>query len=226
MGNGVPAQRKPPKIGLAGCSLRAHHQAGLLPTPEDYLRKASSLGFDGILLDTSLLPRPDQRRSIGQLKSLAEDLGLYLDVGTGMNLHEAARDGQIAAIFEMALELESPVVKSVLQAPYIRFKQRWTREDAERNVRETTESVLRIEHAARACGVRVALENHIDFRAAALRTIRMALASQDRSPPRDLEERLIQEKNYLIESARALRTIFSSPSIKSHEGIRTCCPTH
>ncbi len=152
------------QFGVVCWSLSAARAAGLVEKPEDYVRYAKEIGFDGVALDTPVLPPPDDEDANRGLKEIADRLSMFVDVGTTLDLEKAMLHGNADALFRRARLFGAPVLKSVLQNCGVRFAEHWDAAAAEECVRRKIDVLRGIGEVAEKHELPVAFENHIDFR--------------------------------------------------------------
>ncbi|MCX7017040.1 MAG: sugar phosphate isomerase/epimerase [Candidatus Sumerlaeota bacterium] len=152
------------KFGLAGDSLGAHRKKGMLPTAADWLRKTKELGYQGIMISVQTLPL-DDKAALKDLKALADELGLYVELRLGRPLIEKAVDeGKADRIFGAAKLFGGKVLASMLENCFLREQQKWDAPRIDENIKGLGKSLRRIAKVARDYDLPVGFENHIDYR--------------------------------------------------------------
>ena len=149
-------------------------------TPSETVTKAKELGFDRVQLDVSGL-RPSEGMGVleraRKLRKVADEVGIAVEIGATTGLAEAAREGRADLYFEIAQVFANRVIKACLAGCLVRFKEKWDRAAAERQVEEKICDLRAVEEVARKFGIRVAFENHIDFTSDELARIMGAVES-------------------------------------------------
>jgi len=129
------------------------------------LRHARSLGVDGVSLETCFL-EPSAELDVGRLRASAGSLEVAVAWGHRHGLEFGANERALADLLDwidVAGRLGCRIVRCVVASPALRTGGPLGRE-LERSVRPLTTATAR----ARELGLRLALENHGDLRAAEL----------------------------------------------------------
>ncbi|OPZ13747.1 MAG: Xylose isomerase-like TIM barrel [candidate division BRC1 bacterium ADurb.BinA364] len=112
-----------------------------------------------------LLPPMDRPDEIREFKAFAADRGVFVEYAAGSSILKAVAEGSIRRIFDYAAELGVDTIYSQLADCGARLAQQWGAETTRRKLDDLAATLDALGPAAEAAGFRIALENHIDYRA-------------------------------------------------------------
>ena len=152
-------------IAFTITSLAEHRRKGLVRNTLDHMVKAFSWGYSAFLVVLSDVESPESLSGLDRLRERAGEFGIRLITGFGAPdaLLDSDRRWEVDRKFRFASEVGSPVLGLAINPPFERYQIPWTPDFT----RSRMDLAIRIGRAAASWaeryGVKVVMENHVDF---------------------------------------------------------------
>ncbi len=152
-------------IGFTITGLAEHRRKGLVRNILDHMEKSFSWGYSAFLVVLSDVESPESLTGLDRLRERADEFGIRLITGFGApDALLPDRRREVDRKFQFASDVGSPVLGLAVNPPFERYQVPWT----PGFTRSRIDLAIRIGRAAASWaeryGVKVVMENHLDFR--------------------------------------------------------------